>query len=141
MRINFMYPLTLALVHKIVQGSSLFMSHVFEDAVTARKPPKKSRSTSMAEPIGMGASFADQPCPGAHMAFVTGLMTAHADFMRLKDPDPYRIMAIAGVQPTAPYVVKVQHAPTNDCTIEYYDEPPATVAAAAAAGGKRKSGT
>ena len=119
------------------------MSHVFEDAATARKPPKKSRTTSMAEPIGMGVSFADQPCPGAHLAFVTGLMTAHADYLRLKHPDPYRLMAIAGVggkpaTASQQQVVKVQYAPTNDCTIEYYNETPATDQAATG-GNKRKS--
>lgn len=102
----------------------------------------------MAEPIGMGVSFADQPCPGAHLAFVTGLMTAHADYLRLKHPDPYRLMAIAGVggKPAATQsqqVVKVQYAPTNDCTIEYYNETPAgsNQEQPATGGSKRKSGT
>lgn len=105
------------------------MSGLFEDALTVKKPPKKSRSSTM-EPAtaGKGASFADQMAPSAHLALLCGFMMLKAQRERLPAWDPYRLLG--GSAP--PPAVRIQYSAANGNSIEYYDAPiPAT--------GKRKA--
>lgn len=107
------------------------MSDLFEDAITVRKPPKKSRSSTM-EPAtaGKGASFADRLPPSAHLAFLCGFMMLKAQHARLPSWDPYRLLGASAPPPPA---VRIQYSAANGNTIEYYDAP------IAATGNKRKA--